>query len=156
MTQLSERWQDIMAGHARAALRGSKDASTRVGAVIYRPDRHIASTGFNGLPRGIPDDPVKLAIREYKYPRMVHAEANAIDHCYENMNGYGMVVTAHPCSACALRIASVGIATVYYLDSGLNKEERWKEDMELAGHILRNAGVILRKLPPNMGADEGA
>lgn len=30
----------------------SKDPSTKVGAVLVRPDRTIAGLGFNGFPRG--------------------------------------------------------------------------------------------------------
>jgi deoxycytidylate deaminase len=35
----------------------SKDPSTKVGAVIVRPDLTVASIGYNGFPRGMSDDP---------------------------------------------------------------------------------------------------
>lgn len=148
--RLSSRWQDYLAGIARAAARGSKDASTKVGAVIYRPDRSTASTGFNGLPSGIRDDAFKMLVRSWKYPRMVHAEANAIDKAKEPLDGYGIVVTAHPCSKCALRIINKGIKYVYYIP-GLEDEERWRDDMELARQLFKEANVELYVLDVNAG-----
>lgn len=140
MTEISTRWQNYFMGLAIAASEGSKDASTKVGAIIYRPDRSTCSTGFNGLPRGIPDTVANLTDRALKYPRIVHAEANALDHRFESVKGYGIVVTAPPCSACALRIISAGIATVYYKSSPA-LEERWRDDIALAKQLFVEAGV---------------
>jgi dCMP deaminase len=151
--RLGERWQDILAGHALAARRGSKDPSTKVGAVIYRPDMRIASTGFNGLPSAIPDDPERMLDRDWKLQRTIHAEVNAIDSCVENVKGYGVVVTAHPCAACTLRLINKGIATIYFLDTGLESTERWAGDMLVAAKLCREANVPLIMLDKNKGRD---
>jgi dCMP deaminase len=97
-----------------AALVGgwSKDPSTKVGAVIVRPDRTIASLGYNGFPRGV-DDTYKD--REHKLLRTVHAEMNAILSAREPVNGYTLYVTPLcPCSNCAAAIIQSGIKRIVY------------------------------------------
>lgn len=149
---LNTKWQDYYAGIARAARRGSKDPSTKVGAVIYTPKRRTASTGFNGLPRGIPDNDYNLHDRERKLQRTIHAEINAIDNATCDLEYCGIVVTAHPCSACALRLISRGISTIYFLDTGLESTERWASDMLIAATLCREAGVPLIMLDAKAGA----
>ena len=90
----------------------SKDPSTKVGAVIVRPDRTIASVGCNGFPRGVEDT---YTTREAKLLRTVHAEANAILTAHEPLHGYTLYVTPlHPCANCAGLIIQAGIKEVRY------------------------------------------
>ena len=55
----------------------SRDPSTKVGAVLVRPDHTIASIGYNGFPRGVNDDPARLADRAARGP---HDAADARRH----------------------------------------------------------------------------
>ncbi len=130
-------------GIANAVAKGSKDDSTKVGAVLIRPDKTIASTGFNGFPPRIPDRPEWLLDRVKKYPRMVHAEANCLDFNRDHdTRGFHLVVNLHPCDACALRIASTGIDFVYYRpDEGF--ETRWADKVSVAKEILNDAAITL-------------
>jgi dCMP deaminase len=90
----------------------SKDPSTKVGAVIVRPDRTIASVGYNGFPRGVED---VYTTRDAKLLRTVHAEANAILAAQEPLRGYTIYVTPlHPCANCAAFIIQSGIMQVHY------------------------------------------
>ncbi len=148
--ELSERWQAYFATIAQAVSSASKDPSTKVGAVVYRPDLSIASTGFNGLPRGLPDTAENLTDRNRKYPRIVHAEANALDHKRECVHGYGMVVTLFPCSVCALKMISNGIKQVYHLQGPMSVEDRWKEDFKLTVELFDEAGVKVCLIPPRI------
>ena len=66
----------------------SKDPSTKVGAVIVNENKQIVSMGYNGFPRGVRDD-YRLENRETKYNLIVHAEANAIIHAKESLEGKG-------------------------------------------------------------------
>ena len=61
----------------------SKDPSTKVGAVIVRPDNSIASVGYNGFPKGFPDEESYWNNRDLKYKIVTHAEENALDFCNE-------------------------------------------------------------------------
>lgn len=117
----------------------SKDPSTQVGAVIVRPDKTIASLGFNGLPRGVPDLPETLADRETKYAIVVHAEINAVLHARESLAGYTLYVWPfHPCSNCASAIVQAGIGRVVTVPSDVG---RWRESFDRAAYVFGSAGV---------------
>ena len=150
MSEISTKWQRYFADIALAVSKGSKDASTKVGAVLYRPDLSIASTGFNGLPRGIPETAgVLLKLkhdRQWKYDRIVHAEANALDHKRECTFGYGMVVTHPPCSKCALKIISNGIKTVYTIPASDDLLTRWADEIALSEQLFAESGVKLLRI----------
>ena len=91
----------------------SRDPSTKCGAVIVRPDKSLASTGFNGFPRGMDDDEELYDNREVKYDRVIHAELNAILSAHEPVRGYTLYVWPLPtCSRCAVHVIQSGISRV--------------------------------------------
>ena len=123
----------------------SKDPSTQVGAVIVRPDKTIASVGFNGFPRGVDDTPGRLTDRPTKYAMTLHAEANAIVSAREPVGGYTLYVSPlHPCSNCAALIIQAGISRVVTRTDDL---ERWAESFALARQMFQEAGVRLDLIP---------
>ncbi len=125
-----------LAGHVAA---WSKDPSTKVGAVIVRPDKTVASIGFNGLPRGVDDTDLRLNDRELKYPMTVHAEVNAILHAREPLHGYTIYVAPlNPCSNCAAAIIQSGIKKVMAM-AQINP--RWEQSNALAQTMFEEAGV---------------
>ena len=112
MTQTFNEWHHRYLGLAALVATWSKDPSTRVGAVLVRPDRSVASLGFNGLPKGVHDDDEVLANRAWKYERVVHAEMKAILLANESVKGYTLYVTTEPCNRCAAHIIQAGITRV--------------------------------------------
>lgn len=127
------------------AQKKSKDPSTKVGAVIVRPDNTVASMGYNGFPRRVLDLPERLADRVEKYPRTMHAELNAILSAHEPVRGYTLYVSPlHPCAQCAGAIIQAGIARVYCVLS--EQPERWSFDGRIAKTMLDEAGVPLYAL----------
>ena len=113
----------------------SKDPSTQVGAVIVRPDRTIASVGYNGFPRGVIDEPERYAEREVKYKMVVHAEANAILSAREPLHGYTCyVLPLAPCSSCAAMIIQSGIQRV------VTTVERWEGSAQT---MFQESGVTI-------------
>lgn len=117
----------------------SKDPSTKVGAVIVRPDKTIASVGFNGLPRGVEDSEARLLNRDLKYPMTVHAEVNAILHAREPLHGYTIYVAPlNPCSDCAGVIIQSGIKRVV---ARAERNPRWLESNALAQTMFEEAGI---------------
>lgn len=119
----------------------SKDPSTKVGAIIVRPDRVILSHGYNGFPRGVDDSEELLKDRDYKYPRIVHAEMNAIFNCgAPSMQGCHIFVSpVHTCSHCAQGIIQTGIKYVHIRSHG---DPRWEEFNKPAKEMFEQAGVI--------------
>jgi dCMP deaminase len=125
----------------------SKDPSTKVGAVIVRPDRTIASLGYNGFPRGVEDDPETLADRPAKYLRTVHAELNAIVAAREPLHGYTLYVAPlYPCANCAAIIIQAGITCVVAM-TPREPVERWTEHFDAARSMFDQAGVVVATRP---------
>lgn len=121
----------------------SKDPSTKVGAAIVRPDKTIASVGFNGFPRGVSDD-TRLDDREFKLGIVVHAELNALLHAREPLAGCTLYVwPCQPCSGCAAAIIQAGITRVVAPIADVATAERWRESFERSALILSEAKVQL-------------
>jgi len=112
----SSRWQSYYMGVAFLTATLSRDISTQVGAVIVGPDREIRATGFNGPPRGFPDDHPDLT-GEKKNQYMVHAETNAILNASRmgvSVKDCALYVTLRPCSRCALFLSNAGIKSLIF------------------------------------------
>ena len=146
------RWQKYYLDLARQVATGSKDGSSKVGAILVRPDKTVSSIGFNGFPARIGDrediltDP---ALRPQKYIRIVHAEANCLNTTRDyDMTGFHLFVTTHPCAACSLRIASTGITHVYYAPNP-DFELRWADALKDSRMILEEAGIRLIMVSQN-------
>jgi len=124
----------------------SKDPSTKVGCVVVGPDREIRSTGFNGFPRGIEDNPDRLANREMKYPLVCHAEENAIMHAARigvALKGCIAYVTWPPCTRCARSLIQAGIREIVY-PADLAIPDRWVDDFRISTEMLAEAGLSVR------------
>lgn len=128
-------------GLSRYVAARSKDPSTKVGAVIVRPNRTVAATGYNGFARGVEDSADRLSDRPTKHAFTVHAEVNAIVTAREPLDGYTLYVTPfQPCSNCASVIVQSGIRRVVVL---LAKKDdgTWKDSFQASEQILREGGV---------------
>ena len=139
-------WDHFFLGLAEYISTASKDPSTKCGAVIVRPDRTIASTGFNGFPKGCDDSPELYADRDLKLARVVHAEQNALLHAREDLTGYTMYTWppgyGPSCDRCTAHIIQAGIKKVVHrLDTSADFASRWKEAIERGLQMYEEAGV---------------
>ena len=129
---------------AKEEASSSKDPSTKVGAVVVREDGTVASSGYNGFPRGVQDTTSRYADREFKLQAVVHAETNAIVNSREPLHGMTMYTTLHPCAQCAALIVQAGVKRLVCEEIDLdNAPERWRSNMKIAQTILREGGVLL-------------
>jgi len=145
---MTSKWDMRFIELARHISGWSKDPSTKVGCVVVGEDREIRSTGFNGFPRGIDDDPERLADRKKKYPLICHAEENAIMHAARigvSLKDSTAYVTWPPCSRCARSLIQAGIREVVY-SSSEEIPERWIEDFEISTSMLAEANVLVRSV----------
>ncbi len=144
---MNKKWDmDYLALAEFWARLKSKDPSTQVGAVIVRPDKTIASLGYNGFPKGIKDSEERLNDRSLKYPRMIHAEMNAIIHAKEDLKGYTLYVWPLPtCDRCATFIIEHGIKKVVV--SCRPGNGRWITEIALALEMYKEAGVEVMMYP---------
>ena len=127
----------------------SKDPSTKVGAVVLDDDYNILVTGYNGFPRGVQDDPVRLSNRELKLKFVSHAEANAIAQAARvgaKLYGSTLVVTnLYPCTNCAKLIVQAGIKTVLAPkmsnEDAVSINQQWFEEAAYSEKIFAESGV---------------
>jgi dCMP deaminase len=142
-----DKWDGRFLDLALFIAEWSKDPSTKVGAVLVRPDRTVAAVGFNGFPRGVLDHPERYDDRPTKYEMVVHAELNALLSTRESVEEYTLYVTPlPPCSQCAAAIIQRGIGKVVI---AMDKElpETWAKKWKVSSTMFSEAGVAVCVLP---------
>ena len=143
MSRGSEWWDMWYLRLAKQVSTASLDPSTKVGAVICRPDKTVASVGYNGFPRGMSDDPELYSDRPTKYSRIIHAEMNAILNAHGPVEGCTLYTsTLPPCDRCAVFVVQAGITRVVF-EKIAEKElaERWAESLAKTADIFKEAGI---------------
>jgi dCMP deaminase len=109
----------------------------KVGALIVK-DGTIISDGFNGTPKGFPNDCEDANGDTYWY--VLHAEANAIlkvAKSSQSTDGSTLYVTYSPCKECSKLIVQAGIRRVVF-------HEEYRDTSGLI--ILREAGIDILKI----------
>ncbi len=119
----------------------SKDPSTRVGCVIVKNNR-ILSTGYNGLPPGVTDDPAILNDRAVKLKHVLHAEMNAMAFAPFDISGATLFCTAKPCGQCTSMLIARGITRVVALPNK-DYETRYADELTRAAEMLDDAQVVI-------------
>jgi len=133
------KWDDRFIDMAQLVAGWSKDPSTQCGAVVVRPDHTVCSTGYNGFPRGLVDDPKRYEDRTAKYEVVVHAEMNALLFAHEAVSGYSLFCWPMlPCNRCAVHIVQAGIKRVV---APASKLARWLGPIALTKELFESCGV---------------
>ena len=121
----------------------------KVGAVIVK-DGHILTTGYNGVPSGMPHCDQLGCLREdlnvpsgerHELCLGIHAEQNALLQAAKfgiSVDGGTIYITNRPCSVCARMIANSGIRRVVY-------SEHYPD--ALSDFILRMCNIQVDILP---------
>jgi dCMP deaminase len=143
------KWDLRFLEMAKLVSEWSKDPSTRCGAVIVRPDKTVASVGFNGFPKGCDDSPHLYEDRDLKLSRVVHAEQNALLNTGgERLDGYTLFTWppgyGPSCDRCTAHVIQAGIGRVVYRkveEEGFSS--RWQEAVERGLDMYKEAGVDL-------------
>lgn len=122
-------WDEVWAEVALAVSRRSSCDRAKVGAVIVRQNRVVA-TGYNGPASGDPADTetgcMAWCLRAQGTPNLsagygyacpsIHAEANALLYAArQEVEGATMYVTHAPCADCAKLISNSGLARLIIL-----------------------------------------
>lgn len=106
-------WDDYFMAIAFVVSTRSLDPRTRHGCVIVDRKRRILSVGYNSPPRGCIDENIPMDLDEKMY-YMVHAEANAVFNCNQDMDGGTAYVTGYPCNVCLQALIQKGIKKIVY------------------------------------------
>ncbi len=122
----------------------SKDPSTKVGAVIMRPDKSISSVGYNGFPRKMPDNPEYYTDREEKYSRIIHGEVNALLQCREPVHGFTLYTRPFlPCDRCFVIMAQAGIVRFVAPKPTPDQLSRWGKAIDRVKLYASEMGLEL-------------
>ena len=135
----SQKWHKRFQDLAQHFSTWSKDPSTQVGAVIINENKIIVATGYNGFASGVEDSDERLNNREEKYPRVIHAEINAILNA--NASVRGCILYTWPfqcCCPCSSLVIQSGIKMVV---SPPNVPDRWKQTIKMGLEMYKEAGV---------------
>ena len=120
----------------------SKDPNTKVGAVIIKPNGKLASTGYNGFPPQLKDDPALLQDRLLKNVRTIHAEMAAILNADCDLTGCSLYVWPFfPCRECAKHIIYKGITKVVGAFDFPRPE--WAESAQTGIELFKEADVFI-------------
>lgn len=122
----------------------SKDPSTKVGAVVTS-GRRVLGLGYNGFPAGTDDSSALYKDRTQKYPRVVHAEMNALLQSNRLLAQEDMTLfaTLYSCADCAGPVINFGIRRVVFPYPSEDEKSRWGESNEIARQMYQEAGVIV-------------
>ena len=103
-------WDEYAIGIADAVSKKSKDPWQKVGAVILREDKSIASVGYNGFPQGAKENWID---RDERRKYVIHAEQNALRYIKPG-DGDILYCTLMPCGDCIKAIAAYKIKKVIF------------------------------------------
>lgn len=148
------KWDQHFVTLCKEIAKMSKDTSTQTGCVVVRPDKSIASTGFNGFPRGVDDTKPERYERPAKYLYTEHCDRNAILTAARHgvsLESCTMYLTGPPCADCSRAIIQAGINEVVWPeDNTFEKDpvvmERWKDNIFVALEMLDEAGITTRRI----------
>jgi dCMP deaminase len=138
-------WDAYFMELAEKVASRSKDPSTKVGCVVVTEDRVIATTGYNGLPRGVGDLPERME-RPAKYLWTSHAEENAVAQAARvgaQMKGGTAYVTHEPCARCARILIQAGVAQVII---GPGKTSMPAEEFEISRIMFEEAQILKKSV----------
>jgi dCMP deaminase len=140
---LSNKWDKRYLALAEQVSMWSKDPSRQIGAVAVGSKGQVLAQGYNGFPRGIPDNPSLYQDRELKYKYVVHAEMNVIYNATYNgvsLDGSTLYVHGLPvCSDCAKGVIQVGVKRVVMPQQEI--PDHWRESWDLTSLMFDKAGV---------------
>jgi dCMP deaminase len=136
-----DKWDNRFLDLARTVSTWSKDPSTQTGAVIVRPDRTVASVGYNGFARGCDDAEGNYNEREERLARIIHCEMNAVLSAREPLHGYTLYSTLLCCDRCAVHVIQAGVTRVVAPVPTGEVAVRWADSFARARTCFAEAGV---------------
>jgi len=155
-------WDDYFMSVAFLSSQRSKDPNKQVGACIVDANQVICGIGYNGFPRGCPDEHLPWAKQSVhndplatKYPYVCHAEMNAIlNKNGASIEGAKMYVTMFPCNECAKLMIQAGIKEVIFHEDkmAIKDTNSSKSKSSNSNSNSRSSGVIngnRPESPPN-------
>lgn len=142
------KWDKRFLDMAALVASWSKDPSTQTGAVIVRPDKSVASVGFNGFPIKMLDADHLYNNREEKYSRIIHCEMNAAMFSHDNSMQLYTLYT-YPfmsCDRCFVHMVQLGITRFVYPKANEEQLTRWGDAFEKVKKYAYDCGVVMNEV----------
>lgn len=132
----------------------SKDPRTKIGAVLVRDNRIIA-TGYNGFPIGVLDSEERYNDRPTKYKFVVHAEANSILSCaYAGISSKdaSLYTQGFPCCDCMKSIIQGGVKSVIIHKQWPDMDSQaWSESCKISEEMSIENGINISVFDKELG-----
>jgi dCMP deaminase len=142
-TSLS-KWDVRFLERAMDAARDSKDPSTKVGAALVSPDRTKVLFGYNGFARKMEDRAEWYADRDEKYPRVIHAEMNALILGGRDVTGFTCYTWPMcSCERCFVHLVQAGITRFVAPKANAHNASRWEPIFEKTRRYAHEMGIEL-------------
>ena len=138
------KWDVRFLEMAKLVSTWSKDPSTKTGAVIVRPNGTVASVGFNGFPKKMPDSQELYDSREEKYSRIIHCEMNALIFSEGSLEG--ATLYTYPflsCERCCVQMAQAGIVRFVAPRATEEQLTRWAVPFEKMKKYCSEMGLTV-------------
>lgn len=136
------KWDLFYLGMAQYASTASKDPSTKTGAVIVAPNNSVVSIGFNGFPKGMPDDDKLYTDRTEKLSRIVHCEVNALIYAGRAIPE-GSTLYTYPfmsCDRCVVQMLQASIRRFVAPVATKEQTERWGDSFAKTKKYIAECG----------------
>lgn len=137
-----QSWQNFFLREAIAWSSRSKISTTKVGCILVGRQKEPISVGYNGPPRGFPDDRIDSLSRDNLRSISTHAEANAVANAARlgvSTLGATSYVSAPPCSQCAALLINAGITEIIYCG---DLHSDWLKSVELGRWLCTQCQVV--------------
>lgn len=105
----------------------------------------MISVGFNGFPKGMPDDEALYADREEKLSRIIHCEMNALLYAERSIPS-GSTLYTYPfisCDRCVVHMLQAGIRRFVAPSPTKAQVERWGDSFAKTRKYLLECGAEL-------------
>jgi dCMP deaminase len=128
-------WELRFLAMASMVAQWSKDPHRKVGCVITNDRNQVLSLGYNGFPRGIPDDPKLYLDKSFKDDVVIHAEENAMLNANTSVEGATVYITRFPCAKCTARLIQARVKRIVHVqppkDQFAHYGKRWTRSSKL-------------------------
>jgi len=148
-------WPEYFFRHVYLVASKSKDPRTKIGSVLVRDNRIIAS-GYNGFAAGVEDCEERYNNHGLKLKLVVHSEANSILQCALlglSSKDAVLYTSGLPCHECSKSIIQAGISKVVIHKQWPNliHSEKWVESCRISKMMLDEAEVEIEEFDGKLG-----
>ena len=146
-------WQELLKTAYLEAQKGT-NISTQNSALLIDGQGNIVLSATNSFPNNVKEIKERQEDKSTRYKYSVHAERNVLYLAAKEgikTEGMTMVCPWATCTDCAQAIIQAGIKKLVTHKQALDRSGHWKEDIEFAFNMLKEAGVEIVVFDGKMG-----